>query len=163
MPRKSAEIERWVQRIDADLKEDFTFYPSEIPLWYVDNVLSRVIAHLVGYTEDEKAIRLRATREGLLKVSTYPAIFEDYATVTGTALDDYDAKTTYELPTSYNRWDILVEGGDAVISFKKTNGTWGDDIILPEGFHSFEFSAIGIRIKNRVAETSVNYQITYFR
>lgn len=163
MPRRSADIERWVQRIDSDLKEDFTFYPSEIPVWYVDNVLSRVIAHLVAYTEDEKAIRLRVTRDGLLKVSAYPAVFEEYSTVTGTALDDYDASTTYELPTSYNRWDILLEGGDAVISFKKTNGTWGDDIILPEGFHSFDFSALGVRIKNRSSGVNVKYYITAFR
>lgn len=163
MPRRSADIERWVQRIDSDLKEDFTFYPSEIPVWYVDNVLSRVIAHLVAYTEDEKAIRLRVTRDGLLKVSAYPAVFEEYSTVTGTALDDYDASTTYELPTSYNRWDILLEGGDAVISFKKTNGTWGDDIVLPEGFHSYDFSALGVRIKNRVNGVNVKYYITAFR
>lgn len=163
MPRRSADIERWVQRIDSDLKEDFTFYPSEIPVWYVDNVLSRVIAHLVAYTEDEKAIRLRVTRDGLLKVSTYPAVFEEYLTVTGTALDNYDASTTIELEEGYNRWDILVEGGDAVISFKKTDGTWGDDIVLPEGFHSYDFSALGVRIKNRVNGVNVKYYITAFR
>jgi len=163
MVRKSAEVEEWVQKIDENMKEDFTFYPSEIPFYFVNNVFQRTLAHLIAYTEDNKAIRLRATREGLLKVSTYPIVFEEYETESGTASDTYTSENTYEFDKSYSRWDLLIENGDAVISFKKTDGTWGDDIILPEGFHSFDFSALGVRIRNRVSGVDVSYYITVFR
>ncbi len=163
MPRRSAEVEKWVQRIDEDLKEDMTLYPSEIPVWYVDNEVKRVLAHLVGVTEDGKAKRIKVTAEGLLKVSAYPAVFEEYTVKKGTGSDDYTAENIFEFSESYNRWDILLEGGDAIISFKKANGTWGEDITLPEGFHSYEFSALGIKIKNRNAGVNVSYEITAFR
>jgi len=163
MPRKSATIEEWTQRIDENMKEDFSFYPSEIPLWFVNNVFQRTLAHLIAYTEDNKAIRLRATSEGALKVATYPQIYEQYEVISGTGADNYTSENTHEFDESYNRWDLLIEGGDAIISFKKTDGTWGGDIILPEGFHSYDFSALGIRIKNRTAGVDVTYQITVFR
>jgi len=163
MPRRSAEIKEWVQLIDEDMKEDFKFSPSEIPYWFVRNVFTRALAHLIAYTEQNKPIKLRATSEGLLKVSTYPEIFEDYEPFSGTAKDDFDPTTTYEFPESYNRWDILLEGGDAIIAFKKNDGTWGKEITLPEGFHSYEFSGLGIKIKNRTAGVNVDYEITVFR
>ena len=163
MPRRKAEIEEWTQRIDAKMLEDLIMYPSQIPAFYTTNIIQRALAHLVAYTEDDDPIRVRATEEGLLKVSAYPAVYEDYDVFEGTAMDDYDPTTTYEFDKSYNRFDIFLEGGDVFISFKKANDVWGKDIPLPEGYHSIDFSGKGIKIKNKEAGVSVRYYIIVYR
>lgn len=163
MTKRSAEVEKWTQKILEEVEEDIKFSPSRIKNFFVDNIITRTFSHVFAYTDTEKPIRLRATKEGLLKVTSFPVIYESYKTFSGTAKDSYDSTTTHEFSESYNRFDILIEGGDAIISFKLTSGLWGDDIVINEGYHSIDFSFLGFKIKNRIAGTSITYNATLYK
>jgi len=163
MVKRSAEVEKWTQKILEHVEEDIKFSPSRIKNFFVDNIITRTFSHIFAYTDNEKPIRLRATEQGLLKVTSFPVIYESYNTFSGTAKDFYDSTTTHEFSESYSRFDILVENGDAIISFKLGSGVWGDDIVLNEGYHSIDFSCLGFRVKNRVSGTSITYNVTTYK
>jgi len=163
MGKRSAEVEKWTQKILEEVEEDIKFSPSRIKNFFIDNIITRTFSHIFAYTDSEKPIRLRATEEGLLKTTSFPVIYERYNTYAGTAKDSYDSTTTHEFSESYSRFDILIENGDAVLSFKLGSGVWGDDIILNEGYHSIDFSHLGFRIKNRTPGKSITYNATTYK
>ena len=81
----------------------------------------------------------------------------------GTADDTDTTANTYELGNTYQRFDRLSEGGDVLVALRTVNGRWTTDIPIPEGFGSFDFALTGIKIKNRVSGTNVNYYINLYR
>jgi len=163
MPRKSAVVERVTQRIDEDLLLNLKQHPEQVQRWFVDNVFQRAFAYLVGFTEEKKAVILKSTADGKLKVVTGGAGFTDYDVFDGTALDAYDQSTTFEFAQPYSRVDLLIEDNDAIVSFMKEDLTWGKDMIMKTGYHSIDFSCYGVRIKNRVAGYAANFEIVVYR
>lgn len=89
--------------------------------------------------------------------------YKEILPLEGTAADTYTTQNTYELSNMYQRFDILTEGGDVLVSLRTANGRWTVDIPIPEGFGSFDFALTGMKIKNRVSGTSVNYYINLYR
>ena len=89
--------------------------------------------------------------------------FTEYDKVDGTAADDYTPENTHEFPEAYDRFDILAEGGDLIVSMKKEDGVWGKDRIIKEGMSSIDFVITGIKVKNRNAGTNVYYEIVVYR
>lgn len=160
---KPAEVERVTQRLDEDLAGDLTQHPSKIQRWFTDNIFQRALAYLVGFTEGGKAVRIKATGDGKLKVVTAGGGFTEYQKVSGTALDSYDATTTHTFKENYSRADFLIEGNDTVVSFLMENNVWGDDITLKVGYHSIDFVFKGVRIKNRTGGATANYEIVVYK
>lgn len=163
MPRKSAELEEVIQRLDEDFLTELRQFPSQVKRWFTSNVIQRALAYLAAFTEEGKARTLKCTADGKLKVVAAGAGFTDYTVKKGTAADDYTADNTFEFSSGYSRWDILIEDNDAIASFKKENAVWGDDITLKVGYHSVDFSAVGIKIKNRTASYNAKYEIVAYR
>lgn len=89
--------------------------------------------------------------------------YKEIVTLDGTAADDYTSDNTYELSNTYQRFDILTEGGDVLVSLKTTSGRWTTDIPIPEGFSSYDFAITGIKVKNRTSGTNVAYYINLYR
>ena len=143
--------------------EDLVLDPSDVREIFTDNYYRRAIALLEGWT-GYKAKLLKVTDDGVLKVAVTGAGLNEYVTETGNALDDYDTTTTFQYDNVYSRWDILIEGNDAIVSFRNKYDTdWLDDIILTTGYHSLDFSSRGIRIKNRNAGSTASFQIVAYR
>jgi len=163
MGRKSAEVNKVTQWINEDLLTELEQHPSQIRRWFTDNFLQRALAYLVALTEEKKAVTLRCTADGKLKVVSGGAGFTEYNVFDGSALDTYDSTTTYTFNGAYSRIDILVEDNDAIVSFLKENSTWGADMIMKTGYHSIDFECYGVRIKNRTAGYTANYEIVVYR
>jgi len=163
MPGRSARVEEVFQRLDEDFSGGLRQFPSKIRDWFTSNIIQRAAAFLFAFTEEGKSVRLRATADGKLKVVSASAGFTDYDVFTGDALDDYDPTTTYEFTKPYSRIDLLIEDNDAVVSFKKENGTWGKDLTIKQGYHSIDFVLYGVRVKNRTAGAVAKYEITVYR
>ena len=81
----------------------------------------------------------------------------------GTGANTYTAANEYDLGSEWLRWDILIETFDAFISFLKNDGNWSDDKPLPPGIYSLDFSATGLRIRNRIAGNNTIYSFTRYR
>lgn len=163
MPRKPAVVERITQRVDEDFLGDLKQYPSQIKRWFIDNIIQRMLSYLMAWTEDGKAVRLRATADGKLKTVMAGGGFTEYDVKSGTAADTYITANTFEFTKPYSRVDILIEDNDAVVSFKQENGVWGSDITLKMGYHSIDFVILGIKVKNRVAAANADYEIVVYR
>lgn len=89
--------------------------------------------------------------------------YKEILTLKGTVADTYTSANSYELSNTFQRFDILTEGGDVLMSFKLVDGTWTQDIPIPEGFGSFDFAFTGLKIKNRTAGTNVSYYLNLYR
>lgn len=88
---------------DQNLVLDATTEPEQVRNLWTDNILRRVIAHLVG-TSDHDSKFIRATPEGALSVMTE---YADYTTsITGDAPDTITQKYT----TGTARIGVLVTG-----------------------------------------------------
>ena len=72
--------------IDADLNiSDFDHRPSQIRQWFTNNIIRPMLAHLVGWT-GTKAVMLRATSGGVLKVADVGSGLERIDSQTGIAV-----------------------------------------------------------------------------
>jgi len=142
---------------------DLHLRPDEVREIFTDNYYRRGISLLEGWSETEARL-LRCTKSGILKVATTGGGFEEYVVETGMGSDSYTTDNTYLYDIQYNRWDLLLEDYDAIISFRnKTNTDWLEDMILTAGWHSLDFVSYGIRIKNRISGQNVTYQIVAYR
>ena len=143
--------------------EDLVLDPSEVRELYTDNYYNRSLSLLEGWT-GYKTKLLKITPDGILKVASTGSGLDEYTTENGTGSDSYVSGSTYLYSDLYSRWDILVESNDAVISFRNNVDTdWLGDIVLPVGYHSIDFSSLGIRIKNRTSGSNTDYHITAYR
>ena len=72
--------------IDANLNiSDFEHRPSQVRQWFTNNIIRPMLAHGVGWT-GTKAVMLRATAAGVLKVANVGSGLERVEVLTGTAL-----------------------------------------------------------------------------
>jgi hypothetical protein len=117
---------------------------------------------MVGWT-GTGVVPISSTTGGFLKVAVSGAGFSTYAGAAGTAADAYPGAPTLAVTGGAQRWDILIETNEAVISWLASDGvTWLGDIPLAKGFYSWLFTSTGIRIKNRVGGSNSVYSITAF-
>ncbi len=128
----------------------------------VDNIFSRVIAHL-AVRFGSRSIMVKGTSDGRILVASAGTASEIYAVENGNAPDAYDAGSTFELAEAQYTTDFLVETFAATISFRNAAGVWGDNKALPVGAYSIDFIHYGVRIQNRVALSVSVYEITTYR
>lgn len=75
---KGYEIKRIAQLIRSeDLFEALDFDPKYVPLWYIDNVIQRVMARMVAQGPTGPVV-IKATKEGSLSVVQRGGAFDDY-------------------------------------------------------------------------------------
>lgn len=163
MGLKDIIVRRHQQWINENLLTDLDQIPSRIRRWYVDNVFRRSLSYLVAFTDAKKAIILRCTGAGVLKVAPTGSGLNRYNTNTGAAADAYAAPQTHEFTEARSYLDILIESNDAVMSIKNDGGVWGDDIALPIGGHDYNFIAMGVKFKNRTAGNNAAYSCVSMR
>jgi len=148
-----------VQRLAIDPTE-LELDPKESPVYWVSNLYQRTLTLLTGITSGGIKT-ISATNSGALHVAVVSSGLESYSVVSGDAEDTYATADTFTFTQSVNRWDVLIENNEAVISFRNSDTeTYGADRPLPVGFHSIDFVADGIKVKNRTALAVALYNIT---
>lgn len=169
MPRKPARTEKMELRVDEDLLPDLNIYPSQVRRFYTDNVLEPRLAYLVGFTDTRKAVMLRATATGLLKVSSFPPVFSRYYvnptsnvvgfnTISGTAI------ITEAFPETVTRVDIYSKDADIYVELSNDGVVWGPKILVQGSLNqvmSIDFEAKAVRFSNVVTDGTANgsYQV----
>jgi len=156
-------VERVQQHIIEKLDTDLSFIPERVRRWFIDNVFRRSLSYLVAFTEQKIAQTLRCTADGKLKVAVSGVGYTDYEEESGDAENTYAVADTFEFEEAWSVWDILIEDNGAEISFKKETAVWGDAKPLPIGMYSIDFSAYGIKVQNRAADSVAKYSITRYK
>ena len=78
MPKTYPTVTEETQIIDGDLElDEFAYRPSHIRRWFVNNILRRMFAYLVGF-DGSKFKLLRVTPSGILKVGVAGAGYSAY-------------------------------------------------------------------------------------
>jgi len=160
---KSRLIKLRNQSIEHDMATELEMRPQRQQNWFIDNFFRRGLAYLVGFTEALDARLVKVTAAGAIKVVSVGGGFTDYVVNSGVGANAYAAGQTHEFPVFYSRWDILIEMFGAVVSFRKEDGTWGDDISLPVGTYTEDIVARGIRVRNRIAFQNTEYEVVSLR
>ena len=158
MPKKGHEPEEVIQNIlQENIQEDLTFDPSTQRRFYITNIFSRALAHLIGWTGD-KAVRLTATHAGILKVAPTGAGFQHNDTKAGSAPDAYGTPLTFDEIIS--RVDLYIWDNSAIIKKSLEGVLYDDEIEIPPNvFFSFDCNVHSINIKNKTAAAIARYQI----
>jgi len=168
MPRRSAEVEHVVQRIDEDLLTDLRQHPTQVRRWSIDNIFRRGLAYLVGWT-GTKALMLKCTTAGILKTVTVGAGLEKYernpssnidgwVTISGTAIN---TETFSEIQNSITVW---TKDYELYIQVQRADGSWLPKILLRGDLNevfSQDIVARAIRLSNVVTDGTANasYQV----
>jgi len=124
--------------------------------------MQRTISHLAART-GQRSIALRATSDGRLLVAAAGTAMEIYEVIADDAPDAYPDPPDYNRDDAVYVTDILIENFDAVVSFRNSEGDYGNDKIIPVGFMSIDLIHYGIRIENRVALSVAAFEITMYR
>jgi len=172
MPRKEAAVERVQQRIDADLLTDLPQYPSQIRRWFVDNVFRRGLAYLVGYT-GTKALILKCTSGGILKVATVGAGLETYERNPTSGVDGWITISAAEVKTetfteTCNSLTIWTKGYECYLEISKDGVVWGPKILIRGDLNevfSQDIVTKAVRLSNVVTDGTQNasYQVVGWR
>lgn len=151
------------QHFLEDMKTDLEQMPDRIKRWYTNNFIQRSLSYLVAFTENKKAIVLKCTADGKLKVAPSGSGLTLYEVVSGTCVDAYAGGQTHAFADNNSYIDILVETFGVTMSVMQENGAWGDDIALPVGEHDYSFVTKGVKFKNRTAGSNGVYEVVAMR
>jgi len=151
-------VEDVTQEIKVNIVPEagFDFEPVYVRRLYVGSLFSRVLAHLVGRT-DEGARAIRCTAGGAVHVAETGAGLSVYQVETGVCADAYAAGQTHEYVDADGMCDLRIEQNDAVVSLKNEAGVWGSDLVLPVGLLHLEVVNNGVKFKNRSAGLNAVY------
>jgi len=158
MPEKSHTPTEIIQNIiQDDIQEDLKFDPSSPRRFFITNIFSRALAHLIGWT-GQKSVRLTATAAGILKVAPTGAGFQYNDTKAGSAADAYGAPLAFD--TIVSRVDLYIWDNSAIIKKTLDGVLYQDEIEIPPNvFFSFDCNVHSINIKNKTALAVARYQI----
>lgn len=85
MVRKSAKVISIDRIVDADLNiSELEHRPSQVRQWFSNNIIRPMFAYTLGWT-GKKAVMLRATAGGILKVANVGSGLERVESLNGTA------------------------------------------------------------------------------
>lgn len=152
-------FEAWQDLISQVFAENIGFDPEAVQRFFVNNLVQRTLAHLVGQGKN-KGIPIRATEAGALVVAGTGLAIEDNETVAGTVV------ATAEDPVEFSHVCSVVEvwTWDFECYFRRSpDGVrWGGWIELrADMMYPYDASTKNIEIKNKDTDGShdTRYQI----
>lgn len=140
-------IERQVDTIDEDhFSPDIAFGKGRWKRYFIDNVFTRALSYLVGWT-GEQVRMLRCTTAGILLTANVGGGFEDNETVTGTSGGAWSADI---IPGEQAAAiDIWVDTNDMNLRRSANDFAWNDTIMLPSGsYYRIEASTYRVGVMN---------------
>ena len=174
MAKGYPEVKEETQIIDGDLElDEFAYRPSHIRRWFVNNILRRMFAYLVGF-DGSKFKLLRVTPGGILKVGVSGAGYSAYES-NPSQVNHEDWVTVVAAATSVETFSavvasvlVRVKDFDMVCEISTDGITYGQKFILlgfvNEAF-SLDISAKLVRFRNANTGGAANgsYQVMGFR
>jgi len=139
------------------LSEDLELGPESTTPWYVNNILTRTLARILGWT-GSRFLLLRCTSAGVLKTAPTASGIEWNDTKKGYASDTWSADLVFD--STVAKVDVWVWENDMEIQFKNPSGLWDDAIEIGAGmFFSFDRTTTAVRVRNKISGLNARYQI----
>ena len=136
MAKRPVEIVEEPQIVDEHLLiDEFSFRPSQVRRWFTNNIIRRMLSYLVGWT-GTRAVMLKATSAGILKVAYTGAGFEDY--VSNPSQETHEdwvtpeavATSEEDFGVNYSSWLIRTKDFEMVCEIDNGTGVYGQKFLL---------------------------------
>ena len=147
------------QKVDEQLSAGLSFGPTHVPEYFVNNIVQRTLAYLLGWDKDKREpVKLKAMPDGSLCTVTSFSPITKNETRAGSAVDAWTNLSPFtDLTISV---DIFIWDNAAIIGRTVDGITWQDDIEIPANtVYSFDGQTKQIRIRNKTAGLTVRYQV----
>lgn len=154
-PIKTTEV--WQNLISQVFAEEIKLDPEDVQRFFVNNLIQRTLAHLVGQGK-KKAIPIRSTEAGALVVAMTGLAFEDQQVDATTFPDDEADQIVYTHVVS--RIDITIWTNPVLLRLSPDGTRWGDWIERnADSEYSFDCAVTKLEIKNKTPTQNARYQL----
>ena len=161
MVGKSTKVVSIDRIVDADLNiSEFEHRPSQIRQWFSNNIIRPMFSYLVGWT-GTKAVMLRATAGGILKVANVGSGLERVEVETGTAVAVESGNIEFDDTASKVR--IIANTNDMYFRSSRDGINFEDQIhIKADVEQSFDITCASFRVQ-RYGVNDVIYEVEGYR
>lgn len=161
MAGKSAKVNSIDRIVDANLNiSDFGHRPSQIRQWFTNNVIRPMFAYTVGWTGD-KAVMLRATVGGVLKVANVGSGLERVEVETGVAgaVESGDIEFT----NTVSKVRVIANAHDMYFRSSRDGVNFEDQTHIKADIEqSFDITCASFRVQ-RYGANDVIYEVEGYR
>ncbi len=152
--------ETWQNLISQVFREDIKFDPEDVERFFVNNLVQRTLAHVVGQGR-ERGITILATEAGALKVAEAGGGTSRYETLPKAAITDTLQKK--EFTRVCCRVDVTTWDKPVILQLSDDGVTFGADIVVNAGvFYSIDQSVKAVKYKNEAADGNATLQLVGF-
>jgi len=138
---------------------ELELYPGEVRQYDVGNRFERRLSYLVGY-DGRNFHLLKAGKDGMLEVISYPPAFERYVVERATLSEGGTTELKIEGEEYIKRVDIYVYDIDVYLQFAYgIFQEYGDPIKIHPGFYSYDFLTTKVKLTLTEAGGSTEVQI----
>jgi hypothetical protein len=161
MGRKSAKVNSIDRIVDADLNiSDFEHRPSEIRQWFSNNIIRPMFGYNIGWT-GTKAVMLRATTTGFLKIASVGAGLDRVETGDGIAGAVESADIVFANAVSKVR--VIANTNDMYFRPSRDGVNFEDQIHIIAGTPEvFDITCLHYRVQ-RYGVNDVVYEVEGYR
>ena len=146
-----------VQRVESqDLFEDLVLDPPQVPWIFLDNIITRVLARMVGQGPYGPVVA-KCTEDGSLAVVARGGAFSRYLVKEGNATD---AGVEVDLGAKVSRIDIFTYDNAAIYKLARDEViALGDEIeLFKDSFYSLDVYTRRIWVKNKTPGLTARYR-----
>lgn len=161
MAAKGAKVVSIDRVVDANLNiDDFEHRPQQVRQWFSNNIIRPMFAHGVGWTGD-KAVMLRATTTGFLKIASVGAGLDRVESTDGTAVAAESGDVFFANIVSKVR--IIANDHDMYFRPTRDGVNFEDQIHIIAGApETFDLTCAGFRVQ-RYGLNDVIYEVEGYR
>lgn len=161
MAGNSAKVNSIDRIVDANLNiEEFEHRPSQIRQWFSNNIIRPMFSYLVGWT-GTKAVMLRATTAGILKVANVGSGLERVESLTGVAVAAESAGIDFTEAVSKVR--IIANTNDMYFRPSRDGTNFEDQVhIKADVEQSFDITCAAFRVQ-RYGLNDSEYEVEGYR
>ena len=161
MIRKSGKVNSIDRIVDANLNiSDFDHRPSRVRQWFSDNIIRPMFSYLVGWT-GTKAVMLKATSAGILKIADVGSGLERVDTRVGVAAMVESGDIVFDTPAS--KFRVIANDHDMYIRTSRDGINMEDQIHIKADVEQvFDITCHSFRVQ-RYGVNDVNYEIEGYR
>lgn len=156
MGRKSATVEKIDQRLDEDLRGDVKQFPSQIPRFFTNNLITRTFAYLFGFDSADKPKKIRVTDLGDIRIASGSELFDTLTVYEG--ITDV-AGITLPFPNGVRFIEIWVKNNDARVRLTPIKGLETQIFAVYEGYYPISMIVKSVWIGRSGAAPDIQYQV----
>lgn len=154
-PIKTFEV--WQNLISQTFLEQIGFDPKYVDRFFVNNLVQRTLAHLVGQGRN-KGIQIKSTEGGALVVAPTATAIEENQVFTHTF--ETSASKTETFSQVVLRIDMTIWTKPVLFRHSPDGTRWGGWIeVNADSAYCFDCNVTKIEIKNKVGAENARYQI----